>query len=85
MADQSLHTATHQNESEEKFRALFNSMAEGFALHEIITDDQGEPVDYRFVEVNPAFEQLTGTCSAEVVGKTVIEKFPGIEKIWIER
>jgi PAS domain-containing protein len=35
-------------------------MTEGFALHEIVTDEQGRPVDYRFLNVNPAFERLTG-------------------------
>lgn len=71
--------------NEERFHALFSTMAEGFALHEIITDGAGTPVDYRFVEVNPAFEKLTGMSAAETIGKTVLEIFPGTEKIWIER
>jgi PAS domain S-box-containing protein len=71
--------------NEEKFHALFSTMAEGFALHEIITDSQGEAFDYRFLEVNPAFEALTGKCAAEIVGKTLLEVFPASEKVWIER
>ena len=47
-------------QSEERYRALFNSMIEGFALHEIICDEKGEPFDYRFLDINPAFEKLTG-------------------------
>lgn len=73
------------NESEEKFHALFNCMAEGFALHEIITDDQGEPVDYRFIEVNPAFERLTNKRKEDIIGKTLLDVFPDCEKVWIER
>jgi hypothetical protein len=45
--------------SEERYRNLFVTMAEGFALHELICDTEGKPADYRFLEVNPAFEQLT--------------------------
>lgn len=74
-----------QSESAELFRALFNTMAEGFALHEIITDELGNPVDYRFLEVNPSFESLTGKSHDEIVGKTLLDVFPDSEKVWIER
>jgi len=46
--------------SEEKFRNLFDAMSEGVALHEMIFDDRGRPVDYIIEEVNPAFERETG-------------------------
>ena len=46
--------------SEEKYRTLFTEMIEGSALHEIICDENGKPVDYRFLEMNPAFETMTG-------------------------
>lgn len=39
---------------------LFNRMTEGFALNEIIYDKNGKPVDYRHLDVNPAFERYTG-------------------------
>jgi PAS domain S-box-containing protein len=57
-------------ESEERYRSLFNGMTEGFALHEIICDDKGEPCDYRYLDVNKAFERLTGLVRADLVGKT---------------
>jgi len=60
-------------------------MTSGFALHEIITNGSGEPIDYRFLEVNPAFEKLTGLRRDDVVGRTVLEVLPGIESVWIER
>jgi PAS domain S-box-containing protein len=47
-------------ESEEKFRILFESMAEGVALHEMVRDDTGKAVDYRILHVNPAYAQQTG-------------------------
>lgn len=72
-------------QSEAEFRSLFNSMVEGFALHEVITDMHGDVVDYRFIKVNPAFEALTGKTNAEIAGKTLLEVFPNSEKVWIER
>ena len=63
-------------ESEEKYRTLFNSMAEGFALHEIILDEESKPHDYRFLDVNPSFEKLTGLKREEVIGKTELQLFP---------
>ncbi len=70
-------------ESEEKYRTLFREMLDGFALHEIICDDAGRPVDYRFLAVNPAFERLTGLKAEDVLGRTVREVLPGIEPEWI--
>jgi PAS domain S-box-containing protein len=71
--------------SEERHRALFENMTEGFALHEIITDSHGTPVDYRFLEVNPSFEKLTGLKQESLVGKRVLEILPDNERTWIEQ
>lgn len=70
--------------SEDRYRKLISQMSAGFALHDIICDDQGLPVDYRFIEVNHAFEQLTGIRREMIVGKTVLEVLPNTEKSWIE-
>ncbi len=66
-------------ESEERFRGLFENSLNGFALHEIVTDKEGRPVDYVFLEVNPAFEELTGLKAKNIIGKRVTEALPGIE------
>ena len=71
--------------SKEKYRLLFEEMVEGFALHEIILDDKGVPVDYRFLDINPAFEELTGLKKEMVIGHTVKEIMPGIEDYWVEK
>jgi len=71
-------------ESEERYRLLFENMSEGFALHEIITDADGKPCNYRFLEINPAFERLTGLSREATVGKTVREVIPDIESYWIQ-
>ena len=70
--------------SEKKYRQLFENMTSGFALHEIICDGNGKPVDYRYLEVNPAFEKLTGISADAILGKTVREVLPNIEDYWIE-
>ncbi len=71
-------------ESEKKYRTLFSEMLEGFALHEIICDDQGRPVDYRYLAANPAFERLTGLKVNALIGKTILEVQPDIERKWID-
>ena len=71
-------------QSEHKYKTLFNEMLDGFALHEIICDSSGEPVDYRFLDVNPAFERITGLKATEIVGRTVLEVLPETEKHWID-
>jgi PAS domain S-box-containing protein len=71
-------------ESEEKYRSLFRYMSEGFALHEIILDGDGKPCDYRFLEVNDAFEKLTGISRTKALGRRVKEVLPDIESYWIE-
>ncbi|RPI22063.1 MAG: PAS domain S-box protein [Acidobacteria bacterium] len=71
-------------ESEERYRTLFNCMTEGFAVHELITDEDGNARDYRFIDLNPAFERLTGLKRADVIGRPVSEVIPDLEKDWIE-
>ncbi len=71
-------------QTERRYQTLFNAMSEGFAVHEIICDAQGAPFDYRFLEVNPAFERLTGLKKEQVVGRTVRQVLPDIEPSWIE-
>ena len=71
-----------RNEREARYRALFASVSEGFCIIQLIFDDAGRAVDYRYVEVNPAFERQTGIHDA--LGRTVRETTPDIEPVWIE-
>ncbi len=61
------------------YRSLFENMNAGFAYHKIILDENNKPINYRFLEVNPAFERLTGIKVDDILGKTVTEALPGIE------
>ena len=62
--------------SEEKYRMLFQNMAEGFALYELICDEQGSPVDWRVLEVNDAYERHTGIARSQIAGRRISELFP---------
>ncbi|MBF0216823.1 MAG: PAS domain S-box protein [Candidatus Omnitrophica bacterium] len=67
-------------ESEERFRSLFDNALNAVAIHEIILDDKGRPVDYVFLQANPGFDKHTGTRAADIIGKRVTETHPGIER-----
>lgn len=69
-------------ESEAKYRSLFNSIDEGFCTIEVLFDEQGKAVDYRFLEMNPAFVQHTGIENG--IGRTVREFAPEHEEFWFE-
>lgn len=75
-------------ESEEKYRSLFENMNTGFAYHEVIVDKNNKPIDYKYLEVNPIFRNLTGLKKENLIGKNVTEAIPGIENDpadWIGR
>ena len=72
------------DESEVKYRQLFDHLIHGFAIQEIICDEHGKPCDFRILEVNRRWEEITGAKAEDVVGKTVRETFPGVEDYWIE-
>lgn len=70
--------------TEQKYQTLFSEMLNAMAIHEIILDETGKPVDYRFLDVNPAFERMTSLKKEDVIGKTVLEILPGTEDYWIQ-
>ncbi len=76
---------TSYRKTEQEYKKLFEEMLDGFALHEIICNIDGRPVDYRFLAVNPAYEKMTGLKAADIVGKTVLEVLPDLEHQWIEK
>jgi PAS domain S-box-containing protein len=65
-------------ESEERYRSLFENMLDGFAYCRMLFDDQDRPVDLVYLDVNTAFEQLTGL--KDVVGKKITELIPEIKE-----
>jgi PAS domain S-box-containing protein len=73
-----------QRASQAEYKQLFSTMTSGFALHEILTDEHGQPTDYRFLEANAAFEELTGLRREKIIGHTALEVLPGLEHSWVE-
>ena len=62
-----------------KYYLLIENLPDAFAYHQVVTDDDGIPVDYIFLEVNAAFEEMTGLKRKELIGKKITEVLPGIE------
>ncbi len=69
-------------QSEERYRTLFESIDQGFCVIEMLFDENGTPLDYRFLEINPAFEQQTGLVQA--TGKRILQLAPDHEQHWFE-
>ena len=69
-------------QSEARYRTLFDSIDVGFSILDLIYDADGRPVDYRFVETNPAFVAQTGLVGAE--GRRAYELIPDLEPHWVE-
>lgn len=71
-----------RQQSEERYRAILESIDEGFCLIEVIFDTGNQPVDFRFLETNPAFEEHSGLHNA--VGHTILELVPDLNTQWFE-
>lgn len=68
--------------SEYRYRALFESIDDAFMVIDFIYDEKGKPVNYTFINTNPAFETQSGLTN--VTGKTILEIMPDVETVWIE-
>jgi PAS domain S-box-containing protein len=62
-------------ESEERYRSLFEAMEEGYVHYELVRDEQGRPVDLRLLELNPAFEKMSGISREDCIGRLRSEVF----------
>lgn len=69
-------------ESEKKYRELFNSINQGFCIIRMLFDENDKPYDYIFEEINSSFGSRTGL--TDVLGKRVREIIPGNEEYWYE-
>lgn len=65
---------------EARWRGLFERLSEGFVIGELVRDHAGRVVDWRYVEVNPAWGELVSIDPAAALGRTIRELFPAIEE-----
>ena len=72
-----------REESELRYRQLFERSESALSLHEMEFDAQGSPRDYRFVDVNPAFERMTGLIRGRIMGRNALDILPDLEAYWI--
>jgi PAS domain S-box-containing protein/excisionase family DNA binding protein len=70
-------------EREQRYRVLFNSIDEGFCIIEMLYNDDGRAIDYKFLEVNAVFEKVSRMKNP--IGMTLREWVPTITDSWIER
>ena len=70
---------------EEQILKMFDGITIGYALCEMVYDQDLTPIDYRFLRINKGFQEQTGLEITTTIGRTIKEIFPDIELIWIER
>ncbi|MDD1728522.1 MAG: PocR ligand-binding domain-containing protein [Methanospirillum sp.] len=68
--DEIKHIGDHAHHQELQYRSLIVHMNEGHAIREMITDESGKVTDYRFIDINPAYEQFIGRSREEIIGMT---------------
>ena len=69
-------------QSEERYRTLFEAIDNGFCVIQVLFDENENPFDYRFLEVNRAFEKQTGLQQA--VNKTMLQMVPSMDESWFQ-
>ncbi len=63
-----------------RFQSLIDNLPDAFAYHRVVTDQYGSPSDYIFLEINAAFEEMTGLKRKNVISRTVSEVIPDIRE-----
>lgn len=71
-------------ESEQLYRTLFENTEDAFHIVELMYDEDGKPIDYKFIKLNENWEKQTEMKAIDVIGRKVTEVMPSIEPYWIE-
>jgi diguanylate cyclase (GGDEF)-like protein/PAS domain S-box-containing protein/putative nucleotidyltransferase with HDIG domain len=71
-------------EVDRRYSQLVQLMPTGLAVHEMIFDSSGKPINYKFLSCNEAFEKQLGIHEADIIGKTVLDLFPDLEEYWLD-
>ena len=83
--DQIIENEKELSKSEEKYKTLVNEMHQGLAIYEAIVNNKEEVIDYRFLDANESYEKITGLRNKDMLGKTISQIFPRMEKRVIEK
>ncbi len=67
-----------------EFRMLFHAMEEGVALHDLVCGPGGQPLDYRIIDANPAFERHTGIKPSNAIGRLASEVYATVQAPFLE-
>lgn len=70
---------------EMQWSKLIREMPLGFSLKEMVWDEKGNPIDFRFLDINYAYQVMTGLKREDIIGKRATKVFPKMDTIWIER
>ena len=71
-------------ESEERLRSMYSAMSEGVCLHEILYDQSDNAVDYRILDVNPAYESILGIPINQALGSLASELYGSEEPPYLD-
>ena len=63
----------------DKYRWLVENLPDAIAYHQLVVDENDNPVDYIFTKVNPSFEKITGLKKEDILGKTITEVLPDLK------
>lgn len=74
-----LYFALMEAENLEIYKDIIHRSPIGFAHHKIILDDEGKPIDFLFIDANPAFEKFTGLKIENLLNRTLLEVIPEIK------
>lgn len=72
-------------DNEKLYLSLFNEIHYGLALHEVIYDENKNPVDFKLLDVNPAYEKIVNMDRKNIIGKKASEILPKIDKGWMKK
>lgn len=70
---------------EENLEAIINLIFQGYAIYEIIYDDNNMPFTYKYISVNKQYEEMVEKTKEDIIGKTTIEVYPNINQLWREK
>ncbi len=79
-----LEDITELRRAREEYQQLFRLMLNGVVVAEVVRDEVGKVIDFRFLAVNPAYERLVGLSAEKSIGRRVRELLPQLEDSWIE-